>query len=240
MSTILKWLAVLSALGFPLALLGFRVGLYDFGTGFRILNYTFYLAVAVLVAGLVVFFLHRRSKPASSRGAMIAAVVSLIPIIGLGSQVFVARSVPAIHNISTDVLDPPQFDAIVAIRSEGNNPLAYRIENGDIAELQKNAYPDINTITVSANIQETFDKAVKVAEGLGWDVVNKDQGKGIIEATQTTALWQFKDDIVIRVRANTQMPDTTDIDLRSVSRIGQSDLGANANRIQRFIDQFNR
>jgi uncharacterized protein (DUF1499 family) len=239
MSRLLKWLAVLSALGFPLALIGFRVGLYEFGTGFRILNYTFYLAAAVFVAGILLFFIHRKAKPDSSRGAIIAVVISLIPILGLGSQVFVARTVPAIHNISTDTIDPPQFIAVVALRGEGTNPLEYKIENGDLAEVQKNAYPDIKTITAKASVQDAFDKAVNIAEDLGWDIVSKDQANGIIEATQTTTLWQFKDDIVIRVRANAQKPDSTDIDLRSVSRIGRSDLGANARRIQHFIDQFN-
>ena len=166
-------------------------------------------------------------------------VISLVPILGLGSQVFVARTVPAIHNISTDTVNPPQFNAVVALRGEGTNPLEYKIENGDLAEVQKNAYPDIKTITANASVQDAFDKAVNIAEDLGWDIVSKDQSNGIIEATQTTTLWQFKDDIVIRIRANAQTPDSTDIDLRSVSRIGRSDLGANARRIQHFIDQFN-
>jgi uncharacterized protein (DUF1499 family) len=239
MSRLLKWLAVLSALGFPIALIGFRVGLYEFGTGFRILNYTFYLAAAVFVAGIILFFIHRNSKPDSSRGAIIAVAISLIPILGLGSQVFVASSVPGIHNISTDTIDPPQFNAVVALRGEGTNPLEYKIENGDLAEIQKNAYPDIKTITANTSVQDAFNKAVNIAEDLGWIIVSKDQANSIIEATQTTTLWQFKDDIVIRIRANAQTPDTTDVDLRSVSRIGRSDLGANANRIQRFIDQFN-
>jgi len=239
MSRLLRWLAVLSALGFPIALIGFRVGLYEFGTGFRILNYTFYLAAAVFVAGIVLFFIHRNSKPASSRGAIIAVAISLIPILGLGSQVFVAKSVPGIHNISTDTVDPPQFNAVVALRGEGTNPLEYKIENGNLTEIQKNAYPNIKTITANTNVQDAFNKAVNIAEDLGWIIISKDQANGIIEATQTTTLWQFKDDIVIRIRANAQTPDMTDVDLRSVSRIGRSDLGANANRIQRFIDQFN-
>ena len=249
MSKLLNWFAVLSALGFPLALVGFRLGLYEFGTSFKILNYSFYLAVAVLLVGLVLFFVHRRSKPTSSRSAMIAVAISVIPIVGLGSQVFVASSVPAIHNISTDIVDPPQFRAIVDLRGAGTNPLAYTIENGNLGEIQRNAYPDIKTITANIDIANAFDKAVFVAESLGWDIVNKNIGgktvnknqanEGIIEATQTTTLWQFKDDIVIRLRSNSQTPDTTYIDLRSVSRIGQSDLGANAKRIQRFIDQFN-
>jgi uncharacterized protein (DUF1499 family) len=191
------------------------------------------------VAGIILFFIHRNSKPDSSRGAIIAVAISLIPILGLGSQVFVASSVPGIHNISTDTIDPPQFNAVVALRGEGTNPLEYKIENGDLAEIQKNAYPDIKTITANTSVQDAFNKAVNIAEDLGWIIVSKDQANSIIEATQTTTLWQFKDDIVIRIRANAQTPDTTDVDLRSVSRIGRSDLGANANRIQRFIDQFN-
>jgi len=240
MSKVLKWLAVLSALGFPFALIGFRIGLYGFGTGFQILNYTFYLALIVLIAGLVVFVLHRRSKPASGRNAIIAVAISLIPIVGLGIQVYVARTVPAIHNISTDVVNPPGFDAIVVIRGEGANPLAYSIENGNLAELQQAAYPNIKTMNVSASVQDSFDKALGVAQSLGWEIVNINADMGIIEATQTTTLWQFKDDIVIRVQADSETPNTTNVDLRSVSRVGRSDLGANAKRIQGFKDQFNR
>ena len=240
MSKVLKWLAVLSALGFPLALIGFRIGLYGFGTGFQILNYTFYLALIVLIAGLVVFVLHRLAKPASGRNAVIAVAISLIPIVGLGIQVYVARTVPAIHNISTDVANPPGFDAIVAIRGDSANPLAYSIEYGNLAELQQAAYPNIKTMNVSASVQDSFDKALSVAQSLGWEIVNINADMGIIEATQTTTLWQFKDDIVIRVQADSETPNTTNVDLRSVSRVGRSDLGANAKRIQGFKDQFNR
>jgi uncharacterized protein (DUF1499 family) len=249
MSKLLNCFAVLSALGFPLALAGFRLGLYQFGTSFKLLNYSFYLAVAVLLVGLVLFFIHRRSKPTSSRNALIAVAISLIPIVGLGSQVFVASSVPAIHNISTDIVDPPQFRTIADLRGVGTNPLEYRIEGGNLGEIQRNAYPDIKTITADTDIASAFDKAVSIAENLGWDIVDKsvdwktvsknEAKETIIEATQTTTLWQFKDDIVIRLRSNSQTPNTTYIDLRSVSRIGQSDLGANAKRIQRFVDQFN-
>jgi uncharacterized protein (DUF1499 family) len=249
MSKLLNWFAVLSAMGFPLALAGFRLGLYQFGTSFKLLNYSFYLAVAVLLVGLLLFFIHRRSKPTSSRNALIAVAISLIPIVGLGSQVFVASSVPAIHNISTDIVDPPQFRTIADLRGVGTNPLEYRIEGGNLGEIQRNAYPDIKTITADIDIASAFDKAVSIAENLGWDIVDKsvdwktvsknEAKETIIEATQTTTLWQFKDDIVIRLRSNSQTPNTTYIDLRSVSRIGQSDLGANAKRIQRFVDQFN-
>ena len=239
MSRILKWLAVLSALGFPIALLGYRMGLYDFGVSFKILNYSFYLALIVLIAGVILYFMHKRSKPVSSKSAIIASAICLIPIVGLGTQVVVAQSVPRIHNISTDVLNPPEFNIIIGMRGAGTNPLAYRIENGDLGKIQQSAYPNIKTIVTSTSMQASFEKSLTIAKKLGWEIVNQDPLNGIIEATQTTTLWQFKDDIVIRLRADPQTPNTVNIDLRSVSRIGRSDLGANAKRIQRFIDLFN-
>lgn len=238
MSRILKWLAVLSALGFPIALVGYRLGLYHFGIGFKILNYSFYLAAIVLIVGVIVFFVHKRSNPTSSKNAIIASAICLIPIIGLGTQVLVASSVPAIHNVSTDTVNPPQFEAIVAIRAEGTNPLAYEVANGNLGEIQQAAYPNIKTIITNDDMQQAFEKSIEVAMSLGWEIVNKDASKGIIEATQTTTLWQFKDDIVIRLTTDTQTPGTVNIDLRSVSRIGQSDFGVNAKRIQSFIDEF--
>ena len=70
---------------------------------------------------------------------------------------------------------------------------------------------------------------------MGLALVNSDAEKGIIEATETTAIWGFKDDVVVRV---VEKDGKTIIDLRSVSRIGQSDLGANAKRIEKFLAKF--
>jgi uncharacterized protein (DUF1499 family) len=78
-----------------------------------------------------------------------------------------------------------------------------------------------------------FDKAVQVATAMGWDIYLQDRNAGIIEAVDTTAVMGFRDDIVIRVRTN---EEGALVDLRSVSRVGVGDLGANAKRIKAFLD----
>ena len=72
---------------------------------------------------------------------------------------------------------------------------------------------------------------------MDWEIVNSDRRAGIVESTATTFWFGFKDDVVIRIRAAN---GTSLIDLRSVSRVGMSDLGANAARITRFLAEFER
>ena len=137
-------------------------------------------------------------------------------------------SVPAIHNISTDTQDPPAFDALVAVRAaEGANPLVY--DANVLAEPQRQAYPWVRTLELPTNPGILLNEAVSVLEDLGLVVVNVSAEQGIIEATATTFWFGFKDDVVIRVRESAVGGSV--IDVRSVSRSGQSDLGVNAKRI---------
>ena len=85
------------------------------------------------------------------------------------------------------------------------------------------------------SIEDAFDHALAVAAELGWEVYHQDRNAGVIEAVDTTAIMAFKDDIVIRLRTNA---DGTLVDIRSVSRVGISDLGANAARIRAFQQAF--
>ena len=229
----LQRLSYLAVLGFPLSLLGTRLELFDFRVGFQGLRYTLYLALGIFVLGLIFAFVQRRSNPPSARRAAVAAALSLLPIIGLGSQVVTARSVPAIHNISTDTVDPPNFERIAQIRTPEDNPLEYNSK--ELAALQQAAYPAVKTLYTSMSKGEAHDRALVLAQVFGWDIVDRHATTGTIEATETTALWQFKDDIVIRVREH---ENGVVIDLRSVSRVGQSDLGANAKRIEKFLAAF--
>lgn len=235
MGTWLKRLSILALLGFPVAVLGSRLGFYDFRVGFEILKYSVFLAAGVFLLGMVLSFAQRNSNAESAKASRIAAYICLIPLLGIGSQIVTARSVPFIHNISTDVSDPPSFDKVVSLRGEGSNPLEYDAEK--IGALQLEAYPDVKTLMVDASVEEAFSQALVVANDLGWELVNEDSATGIIEATETTALWAFKDDVVIRVK---RIGTKTAIDLRSVSRVGQSDLGANAKRIKKFLDAYQR
>jgi len=235
MSVWLKRLSYLAILGFPLSVLGTRLGLFHFRVGFTGLSYTVYLSVAVLVVGLIVAYIKRSSNPSDSKMARNAALLCLLPILGIGSQLMTAQSVPAIHNITTDIDNPPLFATIAGLRTEEHNPLAYDKEK--MAPLQQQAYPEVKTIVTTLSKKEAHDRAIAVAKELGWEIVDQNYFTGMIEATETTLLWGFKDDIAIRVDGHGK---DIAVDLRSVSRVGQSDLGANAKRINKFIAAFNQ
>jgi uncharacterized protein (DUF1499 family) len=143
-----------------------------------------------------------------------------------------ARSVPPIHNISTDVDDPPEFDAVVALRGANSNPLAY--DRDKLAAPQQEAYPDVVPLELADAPADVFDRALEALKGLGLEVVNADHEAGRIEAVATTFWFGFKDDVVVRIRP---LPSGgSRVDVRSVSRVGQSDLGANAARIAKILD----
>ncbi len=232
MIKLLKPLAILAALGFPIAVIGYRLSLFPFPTSFQILTYTVYLSLVVFFLSLVMSFV-KRSEPVLAKSAGIAAMIALLPLIGLGSQLFSARSVPEIHNISTDTVNPPAFDKVVALRSEYNNPLEYDVTK--LAEIQSKAYPNVKTLMTDLSVAEAHAKAETVVKSMGLELVNSDAEAGIIEATETTTIWGFKDDIVVRIA---EKGGETAVDLRSVSRIGRSDLGANAKRIEKFLANF--
>lgn len=232
MIKLLKPLAILAILGFPIAVAAYRFDLVGFGTSFNIIKATFFLAAAVFFVGMIASFV-KRADGVKAKAALTAATLALIPIIGLGTQIFTARSVPFIHNISTDVVNPPAFDKVVDLRSPDHNPLEYNIE--ELASVQTAAYPKVKTLVSNLSLPEAHAKAKSVAESLGWELVNSNPAAGIIEATETTKLWGFKDDVVIRI---TEADGKTAIDLRSVSRIGGSDIGANAKRIEKFLTAF--
>jgi uncharacterized protein (DUF1499 family) len=160
-------------------------------------------------------------------------MIALLPLIGLGTQMFTAESVPSIHNISTDVVNPPKFDKVVALRGENTNPLEYDIAK--LASVQAQAYPKVKTLLTELSVGDAHARAKAVVESMGLELVNSDVSNGIIEATETTTLWGFKDDLVIRIA---EQGGKTAVDLRSVSRIGISDLGANAKRIEKFLAKF--
>lgn len=233
MGTWLKRLAILALLGFPAAVIGKRLGLFDFGAAFGMISATLLVALLVFVLGLLFALVQRNSNPESAGNARKAVLLSLLPLIGIGSQVMVGGSVPKIHNITTDTIDPPQFDAVVALRGTSSNPLEY--DAATLAPQQQQAYPDLATLVVKTDLAQAHTRALKVVEDLGWELVASQPERGLIEATETTALWDFKDDVVIRL---TPVGDSVEVDLRSVSRIGQSDLGANAKRISKFLAAY--
>ena len=215
----------------PIGALGTKFGIWGFGFGFQLLFGGAILAAIGLVGGIVGLILAvKRERPADRQPVMLGLFGSLLVLVVMGLQFATAVSVPPIHNISTDTFDPPQF--VDVDRGENSNPIEYTRE---IAEQQRAAYPDLSTHLTEADVDTSFDRAVSVAEDLGWEVFAEARGDYRIEATATTFWFGFKDDIVIRIRRS---GTGAIVDLRSVSRVGQSDLGANARRIGAFIERF--
>ena len=234
MGTLLKRLSYLAVLGFPLSVLGTRLGAFDFRMGFTGIKYTLFLAAAVFVVGLICWLTQRESNPNGSKAARLAAILSLLPLLGIGSQLVLGRSVPAIHNISTDTINPPQFSRVPEYRTENDNPLEYQVSV--LADVQAKAYPNVKTLFTDLMPRESHRIALGIASSFDWNIVAENVVTGIIEATETTKLWAFKDDVVIRI---TERPEGgSAIDMRSVSRVGISDLGANAKRIEKFMAEF--
>ena len=208
---------------------GTRLDLWEFRTGFQLLRWAAYTGLAASALALVMLML-----PRFRRGGMAALVVPLV--LGLGvafvpwSAMQRARAVPAIHDISTDTKRPPEFVAVLPLRADAPNSAEYG--GAEIAALQIGAYPDLQTHRMDAAPAQAFERSQQAARGLGWEIVSADPAAGRIEATDTTFWFGFKDDVVIRIE-----PDAAGsrVDVRSVSRVGSSDVGANAARIRAFL-----
>ncbi len=224
---IVNWLGYLILallLALPAAVLTVRAGAWQQG----LLLYALACAGAALALLLaILLMLLPRFAPwrkALSGRALLALPGTLLLLSLLG-----AGQYPRIHDISTDLQDPPAFTAAGKQRGPDSNSLE---TDPATLELQAQAYPDLQTLRTAMAYDELFDKAVRVATDMGWDIYLQDRNAGIIEAVDTTTVMGFKDDIVIRVRTNAE---GALVDLRSVSRVGVGDLGANAKRIEAFM-----
>jgi uncharacterized protein (DUF1499 family) len=223
--------AVVATVAEPVSGLGYRWGWWSFRLGFAVLRYAAFagaIAAGLALVGLVL----------ARRGAGEATVALALVALALGAGLFVwpwhlvrvARLVPPIHDITTDTGRPPAFSAIVPLRAGAANGLEYGGEA--VAAQQRRAYPDIQPLVLPVAPEEAFQKALAAARSLGWTIVATDARAGRIEAWDRTLWYGFTDDVVVRIAPQ---DGGSRIDVRSVSRVGTSDVGANARRIRRFL-----
>lgn len=236
----LKRIGILSIFAFPLAVLLYRIEALGFHHSLKLIQAGAILGAVVVVISLIYAIVVRKSNPAGAKAAVFGLVVAAVPVAALMLQAKKAKDVPFIHNITTDVADAPRFYEVAKIRTDKDNPhhfdSAQKIgDTGTLGELQLKAYPKVRTLITDMPVAEALAKSEAIAKSLGWEIVSVDPDLGVVEATETTALWGFKDDVVVRVRSENGQ---TEVDLRSVSRFGGSDLGANAARIQTFLSKF--
>jgi uncharacterized protein (DUF1499 family) len=227
-------LALGCALGAMLAGLGSRWDWWHFRVGFQILTWAAYggLAASVLSLSGLAMALHSHWR----LGHLLACVGL---VLGLGVVAVpwhfkqTAHRVPPIHDITTDTGNPPAFVAILALRRDAPNPADYG--GPEVAAQQQAAYPDLKPFVLSIPPDVAFDKALAAAREMGWDIVDAKPAEGHIEATDTTLWFGFKDDVVVRISPTS---GGSRIDLRSVSRVGRSDVGTNAKRIRAFLEKL--
>ena len=232
-------LLALGITALSLALLGlagpaYRLGL-SLGSAYQIIIWTSHIAgVAALGAIAIAVFAYRARNWMKLAVAGVAIIIGLTSFaIGFNAQLRREHS-PAIHDVTTDLDNPPTFTAVIARRANAPNRLD---RTQGLAELQRQGYPDLAPVTIPARPEQTFDRALGAAQSLGWEIVTADKSSGRIEATDKTRWFGFEDDVAVRV---TPWGTGTRIDVRSVSRTGVGDSGRNAARIKRFLNQVQK
>jgi uncharacterized protein (DUF1499 family) len=236
--------ALVAGIGFAIALvagiaalfagLGTRWGWWDYRTGFFILSCAAWSGLAAATISLYAIFValrggQRRAIVFSIHGLIIGALVFGVPwyLVNEG------RKLPPIHDITTDTDNPPRFVAVLPLRKDAPNTAEYA--GAELAAQQKKGYPDLAPATLNTPPRATFDRALAIARASGWEIVAAVPQENRIEATATTDWFGFRDDVVVRI---TSAGSGSRVDARSVSRVGRSDLGANARRIREFLRQL--
>lgn len=219
---------------------GSRFEIWPFGVGFQVAAAGIALAVvgaAWGVVGLIVAL--RRPQPVGVPSLGLALVICAIVLGSFALQLVRLFTLPPIHQVTTDIVDPPGFDAIASLRPEGSNPHTYDpaqpILEGTLAEAQQGAWPELASLHSGLGRDAALDRAMDTLERMGMAIVNIDRAQGLVEATDTTFWFGFKDDMVVRVRST---GEGSVVDARSVSRVGVADLGANARRVLGFLERF--
>ena len=220
------WVGLLALLLLMLDGPAYRAHILGLSTALRI------VIPAALFLGLiaVVLSLVGIARSGSKGMALAGLVLGLIAAAMPATSINTARHSP-IHDVSTDRGNPPQFVAVLPLReaAKAANSTDY---DAKTAELQKETYPDIGPLHLDVAPAQAFDRALAAANGMKWEIVATDPAQGRVEATATTFWFGFKDDIVVRIT-----PDSNGsrVDVRSLSRIGKSDVGANARRVRDYL-----
>ncbi len=215
---------VLGVVLFALGPLSVQIGVASAFAGFRIFGLGLLSGLVALVLGVVGLVKTRAATGRPGRAsALTGLLLGAIPVACVVVVAGPARNLPAINDITTDPADPPAF---------ANPGRTYPGE--EFAQAQRAGYPDLAPIRVAHPPDAAYAVSLSAARELGWEVVREDAAAGVIEATDTTEIFRFVDDVVIRVRPEGA---GSKVDVRSKSRDGKGDMGANAARIRAFREK---
>lgn len=243
------WLILVLGLGAPLAFLiaaaGSGFGFWGWQAGLGAIPWIILVAVLTLLLAIIFIVLNRRKGHKTRWPLLGLGMFATLGFLAFWIPYVVAiATLPAIHDITTDLADPPEFTALTLRADNWDNiPGA---DDGDMrgmnprqrwATVHQDAYPDIRSVRIDQPVSVVIEKARRLAEDRGWEIVSIDPAAGHLEATDTISLFRFKDDVVIRARA-AENGAASIIDMRSVSRVGVHDIGANAKRVRQFLSDL--
>jgi uncharacterized protein (DUF1499 family) len=210
-------LASLAVLAIVASVLGTRFHWFHFRIGLALFALSGLLGAATVAVGAWAW---SHGTTSGAIAAILGALVMLPPAFGI----ITASGKPMIHDISTDLEDPPRFETL---------PVAPY--DPAITSIQRKAYPEVQPIVVASSPGDALNRARAVAEENRWEIASSRPDAGILEATATTGWFGFKDDVIVRIRSAAK---GSRVDVRSVSRVGKSDVGVNAKRIRAFVARF--
>jgi uncharacterized protein (DUF1499 family) len=197
--------------------------------GFAILALGILDAVIALICGGIALLRGDQQSRGAALGGIIAAAIVLGPILLSASR---GAGLPRINDITTDLDNPPEFTQAMRLDENKGRDMSY--PGAEFAEQQREGYGDIKPLRLNLPPGDAFAEVYKVAQDFDtWEITLADPGIRKIEGIDTSWLFRFKDDFVIEVR-----PDGTSgslVHMRSKSRDGKGDIGANAARIAAFF-----
>jgi uncharacterized protein (DUF1499 family) len=206
---------------------GTGFGLWEFPIGFLFLGIAIILSLIALVLGAYALIKGRGSNV--PRGGLWLGLLCVAAFAGwLGSWISAGSSAPMIHDITTDIANPPAF---VKLSLRADNLVGLKSVS-EWRQIHAKAYSDIKPLTLAEDPATVIAKAEVLAKARGWDValVTADR----IEATDTVSAFRFKDDVVITAVPGAEGKGSI-VNIRSVSRVGQGDLGVNAKRVRALL-----
>jgi hypothetical protein len=217
-------------------------GYWEYTSGLKGVAGAFLLGLGAILIGAIQGWRTRKAiNPPPRAHRWVGMLVALLYVGWVGTFLMAALTVPAIHDVSTDLADPPAFQTLT-LRTDNldNIPGADDKDMRGLTPLQRWAvvhqkdYGDIRSVRINEPVPMVVAKAERLAKARGWDVAISLPEEGRLEATETSAFFRFKDDVVLRVRPS-DTGEGSVVDMRSVSRVGISDLGMNAKRVRSFF-----
>jgi uncharacterized protein (DUF1499 family) len=230
-ATIVARMALLAVLFGPI---GIHAGWVAPLAGFTAFAAGLLLGLLAALLGVAGFLVARGESAAAARAR---ALTALLTGAALGVVLIVSawpgRGLPRINDITTTPDDPPMFQVAARDSANAARDMSYPAA---FAAQQRAAYPDLLPIPIEQPLADAFVRAQGAASALGWEVMLSSPSEGLLEAQHVSRVFLFVDDIAVRVRPAPGDPSHSLVDVRSKSRVGRGDVGANAKRIRAFRD----